>query len=73
MPDQSCIGTEKAGAEAKEWRHMCWDTCGCNAIKGRHGNLKRTYGLDFIYCKLDENTKAEAALNNLAMNEAYRL
>lgn len=44
-----------------------------NAIDGRNGNLKRKFGLDLIFCKLDENAKAEAALNILAMNAAYRL
>ena len=67
------LGRKKAGTEAKEQRQMHQDTCDRNAIEGRNGTLKRKYGLDLIYCKLDENAKTEAALNILAMNAAYRL
>ena len=52
---------------------MYQDSCDRNAIEGRNGNLKRKFGLDLIFCKLDENAKTEAALNILAMNAAYRL
>lgn len=67
------LGRKRAGAEQKEQRQMLRDSGERNAIEGRNGNLKRKFGLDLIFCKLNENAKTEAALNILAMNAAYRL
>lgn len=67
------LGRKKAGAEAKKKRQMYRDSCERNVVEGRNGNLKRKFGLDLIFCKLDETAKTEAALNILAMNAAYRL
>lgn len=67
------LGRKRVGAGREEKRQMMRDSGERNAIEGRNGNLKRKFGLDLIFCKLDENAKTEAALNLLAMNAAYRL
>lgn len=67
------LGRKRAGTEKKEQRQMLRDSGERNAIEGRCGNLKRKFGLELIFCKLDECAKTEAALNILAMNTAYRL
>lgn len=69
----SALGRKKAGSEAKEQRQMYQDSCVCNAVEGRNGNLKRRFGLDLVFWRQCENAKTEAALNILAINAAYRL
>lgn len=67
------LGRKRVGTQAKERRQIYRDSCRRNDIEGRTGNLKRRFGLNLIFSKLDKNAKTEAALNILAMNAARRL
>ena len=68
------LGRRKATqTDAKIKRQIYQDSCERNAVEGRNGNAKRRFGLDRIFCKLDETAKTEAALNIMAMNASQRL
>lgn len=68
------LGRPKIGeADKKEKRQMYKDSCERNAVEGKNGVLKRRFGLDRIFAKLDETAKTEATLIIIAMNASQKL
>ena len=68
------LGRRKASeTDSMIKRQIYRDACERNVIEGRNGNVKRRFGLDRLFSKLDETAKTEAALILLAMNACLRL
>lgn len=57
----------------EQYRQERYDTSIRNAVEGKFGEAKRTYGLNRIMARLGESIKTAVALQILVMNLEYRL
>jgi len=67
------LGRPKASELEADKEQAYWDNCERNMVEGRIGIVKRRYGLDRIYARVDTAGEVEAAMNIICMNVAYML